>query len=181
MTRFGLGRDGKTPIQLLRGRQPTQPVCELGECVQFKPSGTNRSRGKLQTVLQEGVFLGNSTRSGEYYCGNELGLFKARDVYRRAPDERFNMEQLSKVRCTPWCPHPVSEEECELPEYEMVDMPSGEQPSADDDGYVPRNMRITKAMLQEFGYTRGCEGCSAVRLGRVQQSRSKSCRERIER
>ena len=56
VTRFGLGRDGKTPYRLLRGRDATSPLCEFGECVQYRPSGQTRARGKLQAMLSEGIF-----------------------------------------------------------------------------------------------------------------------------
>ena len=57
VTRFGLGRGGKTPYRLLGGRHAASPLCDFGECIQYRPSGQTRARGKLQAMLSEGIFL----------------------------------------------------------------------------------------------------------------------------
>ena len=43
VTRFGIGRDGKTPLKNLRGKVTTTPLCGFGECVQDKPVGITRA------------------------------------------------------------------------------------------------------------------------------------------
>ena len=80
ITRYGIGRDGKTPYKLLRGRDATSPLCEFGECVQYRPGGVTRMRGKLQSMLQSGVYLGRTHSSAENLIGTPDGVVKARYI-----------------------------------------------------------------------------------------------------
>ena len=166
VTRYGIGRDGKSPLELLTGRRPAQPIYELGECVQFRPCGQVRSRGKLQSQLSSGVYLGSSNRTGEHYCGNENSLHKARDVYCKSPSECFVLEKLQKVQCTPWCPNPKDDDEgVRAVEYQGKASDEAREGDGNEDP-APRSMKITQDMLEEFGSSARCPGCVAVRLGR---------------
>ena len=45
---------------------------------------------------------------------------------------------------------------------------------------IPRQVFITKADLEENGYTVGCLGCKAILRGTTRQLHSKECRRRLE-
>ena len=45
---------------------------------------------------------------------------------------------------------------------------------------IPRQVFITRADLEENGYTVGCPGCKAVLRGTTRQLHSKECRRRLE-
>ena len=54
---FGIGRDGKEPYKLLKGKSWHGVVYEFGEGIQFRPIKT-KGRYKLDDNLMDGVFLG---------------------------------------------------------------------------------------------------------------------------
>ena len=45
---------------------------------------------------------------------------------------------------------------------------------------IPRKVFITRADLEENGYTVGCPGCKAILRGTTRQLHSKECRRRLE-
>ena len=46
---------------------------------------------------------------------------------------------------------------------------------------VPRRMDISKQVLEEYGYTKGCQGCRAIIMKTARQGHSEGCRKRLER
>ena len=76
--RYGPGRDGKSPYHLLKGKPPSQPIAEFGECVLYRPHKGAHVAGKLNDRLKEGVWLGISARSGEHFIGTPQGAVGAR-------------------------------------------------------------------------------------------------------
>ena len=54
-TMFGIGRDGKEPYKLLKGKSWHGVVYEFGEGVQYKPIGT-KGRYKLDDKVNSGIF-----------------------------------------------------------------------------------------------------------------------------
>ena len=66
-------------------------------------------------------------------------------------------------------------------------MPKGHQQPGrmhqeqEKDKYRTRSLKITRTMLQEMGYTEGCEGCRYAQTGMEEnRSHSEKCRKRIE-
>jgi len=162
VTRFGVGRDNKTPYRLLRGREATSPLCEFGECVQYRPPGLTRARGKLQSMLSEGVYLGRTHSSGESLIGTPKGVVRARDVYRRTRSERFNVETLKSIVGVPWQMTPNREiDHEEIPEFRVASSDErsiGEH--ADQVGsQLPRRVKMTKDIMDKYGMTPQCPGC----------------------
>ena len=183
VTRFGIGRDGKTPLKILRGKDTTTPLCGFGECIQYRPAGNTRARGKLQSMLCEGIYLGKTHTSGECIIGTKDGIIKARDVYRKSMDERYNQNLLKLIRGTPWKTTPQNEVEGEeVPEFRVVNPgePQQGQHAEQDGEAMPRRVKITREVLERFGYTSGCPGCNNTRLGRYHRAHSEQCRERLE-
>ena len=64
----------------VKGKPPSQPIAEFGECVLYKPHKGNHVAGKLDDRLREGVWLGVSARSGEHFIGTASGVVKSRDI-----------------------------------------------------------------------------------------------------
>jgi len=62
---FGIGRDGKEPYKLLKGKSWHGVVYEFGEGVQFKPIRP-KGRYKLDDEVISGIFLGIGRKTGEY-------------------------------------------------------------------------------------------------------------------
>ena len=65
MSRFKVGKDGKTPLQRIKGKSCNRAQIEFGECVTYlkpKSKGVN----KADPRWKEGVYLGMKNRSEEY-------------------------------------------------------------------------------------------------------------------
>ena len=90
MGRYRIGRYGKTPHELLRGRPFDREVVEFGECVDYLGLGS-KGKDKQDSRWKHGVWFGIKEDSGEVIIGTEKGITKARDVHRRGdPKERWN-------------------------------------------------------------------------------------------
>ena len=156
VTRYGIGRDGKSPYRILRGRDATSSLCEFAECVQFRQSGASRARGKLQSMLGDGVYLGRTHSSGECIIGTPRGIVKARDVYRRPKDERFNIDMLKSIIGVPWQMTPIPDTEMEeIPEFRVIS-PEGRSREEHVDqvgSQMPRAAKLTKDIMEQYGYT----------------------------
>ena len=87
---MGLGRDGKEPYRLLKGKYWSTLLYEFGEGIQCKPLAKDKGIYKMDHKLYSGIFVGVNRKTGEYLIGTENGIQKARDVYRRAQHERWD-------------------------------------------------------------------------------------------
>ena len=155
---FGIGRDGKEPYKLPKGKSWHGVVYEFGEGIQFRPIKT-KGRYKLDDNVMDGVFLGVGRKSGEYILGTHTGVYRARDVYRRSLQERWDRAYFDGVIGTPWDMVPqAAAEALEIPRAGPIDQG---HPDADDLDVVPRRAKITKGMLEKYGYTPSCAGCEA--------------------
>ena len=107
---LGLGRDGKEPYRLNKGKSWHTPLYEFGEGVQYKPLAKDKGRYKMDHKLYSGIFVGINRKTGEYLIGTENGIQKAREVYRRARHERWDREYFDKIVGVPWNLQPKADE-----------------------------------------------------------------------
>ena len=67
LNKYMLGRDGRTAVGRLHGKETRDHICEFGEKIMwFVPA---RLRGKLGKKWRYGVFLGRSMSSDQNYVG----------------------------------------------------------------------------------------------------------------
>ena len=97
LTRFEVGKEGKTPIQRLKGRKLRTQLVEFGECVSFLPADYAK-QGKMEPRWKEGVYLGIRLESSEMLVGNEDGVSKCRSLRRKTEDERWNAGAVECVK-----------------------------------------------------------------------------------
>ena len=166
VTRYVIGREGETPYRILKGRGTEVQLCEFAECIHFEPAGIIRAGGKLQSMLMNGVYFGKTHTSGESLVGTADGIYKARDIYRKPADERFSVDMLKTVRGTPWNKSPGVADDEELPGFVVRPREDGANPEeADEIGeQVPRILKMIKEIVEKYGYTPQCPGCTNLRL-----------------
>ena len=70
VNRYEVGRDGKTPIERLRGKQSRLIGLEFGEKVNFRRTAVGVRMAKLDSLWSDGVFLGVSLRQWRNRCWN---------------------------------------------------------------------------------------------------------------
>ena len=188
LTYYGIGRDGKTPNQLLKGKHTHRPMYELGEKVRFHPLGLIKGRGKLDTKMLEGIWLGLSRKSGEYIIGTPEGIRKARTVFRVPEAERWDAMLLDTFKGLPWNLKPEDDEESgEMPEVIVIDEELAQEGVGVEEkgmAVVPRRARLdrseVKKFIEKYGATAGCPGCDAIRMNLIAKAHTEHCRKRIE-
>ena len=71
ISRYRVGKDGKTAYRRIKGKEFTQPIAEFGETVLYLKPGT-KGINKLLCRWEKGVWLGVIDESGETFIGAEL-------------------------------------------------------------------------------------------------------------
>ena len=81
-------------------------IPDIGECIWYKKP---RMKGQYKAEYRwaNGIWLGIREESGEHIIGTENGVVKCRADRRKGSDiERWNFEELSKLKGLPWEPIP---------------------------------------------------------------------------
>ena len=101
LTRCQKGRDGKTPFERLHGKKPTQDFVPFGEEVLARKITTD-PMNRMNPRYQYGVWLGMRNNSAECFIGNADGVFRAREIRRLEPQDRWDTEAINNVIGAPW-------------------------------------------------------------------------------
>ncbi len=108
---------------------------EFGELVHFRRTPLGDRKDKLDSLWEDGIYLGHRTVSGESIIGTSRGVFKTRTLRHKTYGERWRRDSLSMVGGLPWKAKPSSAEAEEvMPSYaEASEHPQGtvELPTAD--------------------------------------------------
>ena len=114
-----------------------------------RPVGGNLS--KLTCVWEDSVFLGVKCSSGEFFVGDEKGVWKTTTVMRRPLEERWVKGALGSVCEVPWR---VNDDDPKADgEAMMMDIPSQARQATEQEKEamvetpIPRNFHITKEHL----------------------------------
>ena len=105
MSRYQVGRDGRTAYEVHAGKPYRRQLVEFGERVYFMPR-----QAKLDPKWQDGAFIGIRDRSDEMLIMTTSGVYKTRNVRRRPELERWDFEFLMTLKGTPWNPNPAAGE-----------------------------------------------------------------------
>ncbi len=176
------GPDGLTGWARARGRDFNLNLYSVGECVLWKqpPKGPQHDQeGNMGPRMFPGVFLGYHRSSNSYRLATENGfIVKSRALQSRPMEERWNAEALKAVVSTPWnLRATTAAERVDVgPRVEPRPVPESDVPPQ------PRRLKITKKILETYGYTELCEQCIHIRsFGEVKGglAHSEPCRNRI--
>ena len=209
VSNFSLGHDGKVPQQRLTGRKWTRPLCEFGELVlgklarqrmdkgkRSKPSGARR---KMVARSIPGIWVGIVERTGENIIISPTTgrAIRVRTVTRVPMQSRWNYDYISKITATPRCPDPRKAEKQDIEathdedvgpdgpiekqtEPEAGEKVDGRSIQTSDHVRNPRELRITKRLLEKYGYSDDCPSCNSHQLGLdSHRKHSEACRTRI--
>ena len=132
--------------------------------------------GKLDSLWQTGVLVGYKANAGEYMIVNHEGAYKTRTVRRAPVEDRWSKTDVEGIKYTPWqVRDPTSRTARGNAEDEVATRPSVHidvdhgitipdvPPDAND--ALPRRAYLAKAILEKFGATDGCPGCTVIMLG----------------
>ena len=85
----------------MHGKKPTQEFVPFGEKVVARQITTN-PRNRMNPRYQFGVWLEMRNNSAECFIGNADGVFRAREIRRLEPQDRWNTEAINTVNRVPW-------------------------------------------------------------------------------
>ena len=188
MSRYQVGRNGRTAYELHAGKPYRRQLVEFGERVYFMPIRPGGARqAKLDPKWQDGAFLGIRDRSDEMLIMTTSGVYKTRNVRRRPELERWDFEFLMTLKGTPWNPNPAAGEMAAdaLPTDMAVSMPAPAPvpqvvvAAALVDRAASR-VCIKKADVQKYGYSMNCPGCRSVMTNTTARTHTEECRKRLE-
>ena len=197
LNRFQLGTDGKSAYRRLMGKESGKKILEFGEQVLAKPKRQLRSNRKqsLKSRWRMGTWVGIAPRSNEHLVVLPGGgpIIKVRTVKRRPIDEKWNSEAIKEIVATTRHPNPrdldqskvLAEGQTKGLTAEIDISRSVEVQIAGDVNEPPiptrqRDFRITRKVIEKFGYSPGCIGCEAHMTGGCQREHSMTCRRRLE-
>ena len=158
--RYVVSADGKTAYERLRGKKPRMLGLEFGEKLHWKRSvATIHRTDKLDSVWEEGIYLGHTTLSGESIVGNADGVFRTRTVRRAPLEERWQFELIKSMVGLPWKCNPHSDEAEQVIQDDMPVAPSDkpaippEPPQVAFREEVPRKVYVKTDTMKQIGYT----------------------------
>jgi hypothetical protein len=177
-----VGEDGKTSWSRLRGRDFGQKLIGFGEAVLYKqpPKGPQHDvHGNMGPRMFPGRFLGYSCFSNTYLVETEdHDVVKVRSILRRPEADRWDEAKLQGVKATPWSLRATSSPAA----MELGQPVPKDAPPQDDAVPLPRRLKITMKVLEEFGTTDGCPQCMHIRSFKEMKpgiAHSEACRKRI--
>ena len=171
MTRFEVGRDGRTPFQRLWGKVSKINLVEFGEKVHVGfPTKSSLDRGRMAPKWGQGVWLGIRWGTNELFIYTGDGIKKVRDIMRFPADERWDAAALETIQALPLTLKPRGEEgDAAAPGVVFGEL--GEPFDAEDfqdDFAVPKNLYVTITNLRKYGFTFGSARCDAARRGNLE-------------
>ena len=175
LSRCQKGRDGKTPFERLHGKKPTQEFVPFGEKVLARRV-TTELMNRMNPRYQFGIWLGMRNNSAECFIGKADGVFRAREIRRLEPQDRWDTRAIHSVIGVPWR-MTDGRWTVDRPEVQVDPIPILPPPF---NGVRVQRERITKQDIDEFGATIGCPGCNAIKDNKRAQAHSDRCRKRIE-
>lgn len=180
LNRFEVSHDGKTAYERLKGRRAKVLGLEFGEAIHWRARPSRGALGKLDSLWDDGVFLGVRGKSGEVIVGNKTGVWKSRTIRRKPIEDRWASSSAGWIVGVPWN---MSDDDVKADgeKYETVILPPAALEDIREEGQksMPRNVAISKADLEAHGYTLGCGGCKAILKGTSRQGHSQGCRSRF--
>ena len=101
LCRYLVGHDGKTPYERCKGKQSRMLGMEFAEKVLFRRTPAPGQIGKMDSLWNEGMFVGYRGISGEYLIANDDGVFKTRIVRRVPQESRWDTQGVMNLKYTP--------------------------------------------------------------------------------
>ena len=176
--KFLVGSDGKTAYERLKGKKYHGEVLPFASPVMLRVSGKVLG-GVVAERWYEGVWLGKRFHTEEHLVARATDGVVVRTRSVQSLPNAISMDLLNKIVGAPWAPTGV------MKGNQEVVCPARlrpEDPVEIYEPFVPQNMKITKAIISKFGYSRRCPRCRALTQGEASTTlaHSRECRERIE-
>ena len=186
LTRFEVGRDGKTSYERPKGKSAKVQGMAFAEGILWKRKRAGGPLGKLTCMWEGGIYLGVKATTAEVIVGNRIGVWLTRIVRKKPAKERWDQSNLEMVVAVPWRKNEddpkMNGERLKSEESEVVTMDKEyrEKLEAEEHVPVPKRVYISRENLEEFGFTAMCPGCMSLLRGTARKAHTENCRRRIE-
>ena len=181
LSRFAIGKDGKTAYQRIKGRACSRPMAEFGESVWYKQLQTQDDRhADMEPRWEEGIWLGMNPRTNEVLIGTPNGVTRARSIRRRAMNEQWSYDKVMEIKGAPWDPAATKVNIDHQTHIHQSDNKEDVGREEVDVGPQARPVYIRKRYIEEFGSTPGCVGCVAASASKRGVAHTKACKKRTE-
>ena len=183
LTRFEIGRDGKTAYVRLIGKSAKLQGMSFAEAILWKGKRAGGPLEKLTCMWEDGIYSGVRATTAEFFVGNRNGVWLTRTVQRKPAKERWDQSNLEMVVAVPWRKNeddPKVDGERLKSEVVTMDKEYTEKLEAEEYVPVPKRVYISRENLEEFGFTARCPGCMSLLRKTARQAHTENCRRRIE-
>ena len=178
LNRFHVRKGNRTAWEFIKG----EPYA--GEIYAFGAPVMHGISGPVQGVVMaerwfDGILLGLQFTSGEHVVSTSDGrVVRARAVHPRPDAVKVARDSFNHIKVGPWGP---SEAITQGSATKPAPMAEKSQPSQSAEP-VPRSFRITQDLIEQFGFTKGCPKCEALRRNDEHRTihHSRECRKRLE-
>ena len=102
MNQMEVGHDGKTAYERCKGKSAKVNGIKFGEGILWKKQPQGGGLGNLQSMWNDGIFLGIKGTTGEFIIGDRLGIKRTRTIQRKPFEKRWDAENLKIVAGVPW-------------------------------------------------------------------------------
>ena len=157
VSRYMVGKDGRTAYERRRGRRCNVPSVPLGEIVSHKQIREHKeAKNKFDPELHEGVWLGHVRMTNETIIGTKEGVVRAYATIRKEEGARWTGEMIKQMQSTPRQPDP-NKLGNRIPIHVRFDPASVEveepsQPLRKEGG---RRMKTTQSLFKKYQHTEG--------------------------
>ena len=150
VSRYMVGKDGRTSYERRRGRAYRVPVATFGKKVWYKQIREQKERkDKIESEWYKGQWLGQNRSTNQTIVGTAEGVVRAYATRRQDADERWKGDLIKKLQGTLTRPDP-NRWQLMIPIRVRFDPPQVGEP---DQTMQPRKepqmrrMKITESML----------------------------------
>ena len=99
VTKYSVGKDGKTARERLKGKPSSKPLAQFGECVMYLPPDTPATEDrKIENKMRTGIWLGVIDRTEEAIIGTEHGVVKCRTIKRMPEGQQWDGKAIKEMR-----------------------------------------------------------------------------------
>ena len=162
LTKFLVHPDGVTSYERIKGRPYSGTMYEFGQCVLYKVSAKVQG-GVMEPRWAKGLWLGKRFSTEEHVVATAEGVVIRSGAVRPHPDVEYDSHLFDGLVGLPWDP---SGKGTELSPEDVQDLPRVQVPRPEADMHPRvRRVMISKAYVERFGPTPGCNKCRAITSG----------------
>ena len=181
---FQIKKNGKTPIEMRRGRVFNKAIAGFGENVLYKERRDQKNKiDKMDVMWLRGVYLGVDPHAEETLIGTPEGVISAHSVRRLPKSEGWSKETVLAVTGTPEEPTPGSTQSrppISIRDEIQSEVPATETVARSEPEPTLRAAPVHKKDYEKHGYTEGCGGCRSMRAGFDRSTHhTRACRQRM--